>query len=142
MSIVTAHEPAAEPLAHDAPIPDILDAAAAIIAANGRHVGNYWPALDSNIRQPWTPGTPCSADAAIGLAIGLRRAWDVETHIVPAVTSPDFDEPPHPALAALMAHLGVDSINAVFAWSDEHEADQIAAVMRECSAKLRAGEAA
>ena len=146
--MVTDPQALAEPssLPYDAPPADILDAAAAIIETNGRHVGNYWDALielDTRQSSPWRPGTPCCTAAAIGVAIGLRRMWDVEAHIVPASRPEVFaDEAPHPAFRALMTHLGAYSIETVFDWSDEHGKDEIAATMRECAAALRAGVAA
>lgn len=126
-------------LAYDAPPADILTRAAEVIEANGRARGSYFD-RDYRVRgtQAWTPDTPCCAAGALGLALGLDNEWDVENAVVPAVGNAMRDhEPPHPAMAALMAHLGVDSVNAVFTWSDEHEAGEIARVMRECADSLR-----
>lgn len=131
-------EPA--PLSYDAPPADILDRAADLLLANGRFPGNYW----HNAHQArWYPGTPCCTAASIGIAMGRTRHADVEAWVVPCVTAPATgDEPPHPAFAALMRHLGVGSVNDVFAWSDEHEAGEIATELRRCAAKLRIEAAA
>lgn len=126
-------------LSLDAPIADILDRAADLIAQNGRHVGAYWEFAH---RIAWQPTMECCAAGAIGVAMGLRSHADVDWFVVPAVID-GGDEPPHPAFAALMRHLGFDAINDVFAWSDEHQPGEIARVMRECAKQLRtAGVAA
>lgn len=131
----------------DSPADVILDRAADIIEANGRHIGNYWPpdltldtdyGLTLDTDYGWSRGKPCCVVGAVGIALGVNNAWDVEGLVVPAVRPESDGEPPHPAFAALMAHLGFDCVNHVFRWSDEHEADEIARVMRDCAADLRA----
>lgn len=122
------------PIAHDAPPADILDRAADIIAENGRHIGNYWE-FAGDIG--WQPTMACCAAGAIGIALGWTGIRDIEEHVVPCVIL-GSDQPPHPAFTAVMTHLHLDCVNHVFRWSDEHQAEEIAAVMRECAADLRA----
>jgi hypothetical protein len=119
----------------DSPPHAILDTAADIIAANGRHIGGLWEFAH---RLRWVPTMRCCVTGAIGIALGLNESWAVEDVVVPAVHIGTEDAvPPHPAFAALMAHLGFDCVNDVFRWSDEHDADEIAAELRACALALR-----
>lgn len=125
------------PLAYTAPSADILDRAAEVIAANGRCIGSYF----ANGEEEWWPGMACCVTAAIGIALGLTDAWDIENAIVPAVAGEMREhEPPHPAFAALMAHLEFDCINEVFEWSDDHQPHEISAQMRACAQALRGAQ--
>lgn len=131
----TIEQAAPAPLAYDSPPADILDRAADIIAANGRHQGALW---DLAGFVPWAPTMPCCAAAAIGIALGQHTVHNVQNWVIPSGIEGQQDQPPHPAFAALMAHLDAPTVQHVFAWSDEHEASEIAAAMRDCAAKIRA----
>lgn len=126
----------APPLPYDAPPADILDWAANYIQANGLwQSGDFW--RDSHSRR-WTPGEPCCVVGTIGALLARDSAAAVACDFIPATLGdPWGDEAPHPAVAALMAHLHVN-LPELFRWSDNSLAEHVAAALREVSAKLRA----
>lgn len=124
----------ASPLPLDAPPADILPRTAALLRANGLHpafrrhgvlLREYWP---DDHAQPWRPGLRLSLVGAIGVALGLHHAGDVTWHVIPCVL--DETEPPHPALAAVMEHLAVTSIQSVWRWADRQPVDRAIDVVR------------
>lgn len=127
------------------PIPDetltpeqigrILDDAAALIDRDGLHVGDWWRhagAVD------WTPGRPCCAAGAIGVAAGYRRGRDIDGPITGLGARLIRTPRPHPAFAALMRHLDVTIAADVFDWADRSTRSGVADTLRETAAVVRA----
>ncbi len=116
MSTITPERQTADPpkLAYDAPVPDILNRAADHAE---RHTG----------------GTRTLVADAIGAALGHTRPVDVDFYVIPSVI--DGVEPTHPAFAAVMAWLAVESIQSVFRWSALQQPGQIADVLRDVAVR-------
>lgn len=105
-----------ETLASDAPVADILLAAAGHAEA---HDG---------------PDTRTLVADAIGVALGHLTPAEVDWHIIPAVIYGD-DELPHLAFAVVMARLG-GSIQDVFMWSEPRQSAEIAEMLRDCASEV------
>lgn len=114
MNAPTIDAQAAERLAYDAPVPDILARAAAHAEA---HTGD----------------TRTLVADAIGAALGHTRPIDVDFYVTPCVI--DGEEEPHPAYRAVMAHLAVASIQSVWRWSALRTPGEIADVLRAAGAR-------
>lgn len=116
----------------------VLDMAAGLILAHGHYVDHdFWPgAFD----QPWRHGLPLDVVAAVCVARGDTTYNEVIARMAgPAGESwPRLDD----ALHALLGHLGYagrtdDDLSRFWAWEDTLSGVEIAAVMRECAARLR-----
>ena len=123
-----------------AAVADICDLAARLIDDNGLCVGEFWD--HSLVATRWSEGRSCCAIGALGVAAGYRDYYDVDAVMVGELVY-DFDaghnvqEPVHPALAALMAQLGVRDAVDVMTWSDKADAATVAAELRAAAAALR-----
>lgn len=114
-------------------IAQILDAAAALVAADGKSTGDLWPGA---AHEDYLPGFPVCGAAAIGVAAGYTRAADVE-YCVAAIDTDGETADPHPAFLALMGWLGVKHPEDVFDWSDRTPAHGIVTGLRACASSIR-----
>lgn len=127
-------------LLDDRGIADALDRAAQLIADNGLTTGEYWEC--SLFASSWTPGRGCDAIGAIGVATGHRDLTDIDGRIagVDSYSPTRHAHVPgtvHPALTALMRHLGVDDPLDVMNWSDQATDRAVTQELRACAAALR-----
>jgi hypothetical protein len=118
----------------------ILDRAAALIERDGKALGEYWTC--SLFASTWTDGRSCCAIGGIAVAAGIRDQHAVDVHVAgtphyDAVSGTHVLEAPHPALAALAAHLHLTRPEDVMAWSDAATEAEVVAELRTCAAALR-----
>lgn len=127
-------------------IADILERAATVIEAEGLCVGDYWPIdFSRNDREnTWEPGRSCCSAAAIGVAAGYRNGREIGDTVVGFARFDGFEPPPvpistnpHPALRALLKHLGLLTAEELFEWSDEAGQTKVVETLRECATALR-----
>lgn len=121
-------------LTSEQPIPDVLDAAARTIEGNGLHRGDWWPYAYVG---DWQRGEACCTAGSIAVALGHTTNAALGQHVV------DIDHDRwHPAVQAMLDHLGFARPEQLFAWSDEQAAAGHAWVvveaLRACAAQLRA----
>lgn len=119
-------------------IPDVLDSAADRIEAHGLWSLDWWPGSCTLVDVAYTDGAPCCTVGGIAVALGYRDARDITAEV--AHEDAERDEV-HPAVAAMLDHLGFDRPTELFTWSDVlasrgHDSVVIDA-LRACAAELR-----
>ena len=125
-------------LAYDTPVADILTAAADRIAINGLNTGHYWP---DAMWWEYREGAPTDMVGAIAVTVGVTVLVEVEDRIVPP---PDAYTDPaaavaacHPAIRALITHLALPDVEALFAWSDTVDVPTAVTTLQVTAAALR-----
>ena len=85
-------------------------------------------------------GAPTDMVGAIAVTVGVTVLVEVEDRIVPP---PDAYTDPaaavaacHPAIRALITHLALPDVEALFAWSDNHTVPQTVVALQACAANL------
>ncbi|HEY9354649.1 MAG TPA: hypothetical protein VIP28_15410 [Nocardioides sp.] len=110
-----------------------LDKAGAIVEANGLAHETFW---DGWQHGDWTPGQPCCTAGAVVIA-QYPKASTIEVALMTGQMA--YGLTIHPAFQALLDHLGLPDLEALYDWNDDPartEAD-VARTLRECAADLR-----
>lgn len=104
--------------------------AAKLIELHGHYrEGDYWP---ESAHQDWAPGMPLCLTGAIAVALGHRNAEAAAADLHGALPVT------HPALAAVMAFLDVNTPEEVFGFSDSTPAAVVTYALHGAAADLRA----
>lgn len=139
MSVTDLQPESAQPI----PLPDVIDAAARIVEGNGLHTGNWWLGAGPVLGDAWRPGLACCTVGALAVALGHTDAIAVSGIVA---CDEDPDGPVHPAVAAMLVHLGLRTAGDLYRWSDEHaesgRAWVVVAALRACAAELRQADQA
>lgn len=125
--------PAEQGIPSNAELGDILDKAAVIIERDGLAQEGYWK--DDLGRSPdeYRPGLCCCVAGAITVAVGGTLIDDAAT-----VATGSRDDS-HPAVGALLEHLGLAVPFQLFEWNDDSLRTEasVAHTLRECATNLR-----
>jgi hypothetical protein len=112
----------------DVDLAHVLDRAAQIIEEHGLNREAFFGA-DSFI---YSPGMPCCTVGASGVALGLRYT----TELAEQLGADDY-LPYHRALKTLMRHEHLQTMSALYQWSDTADQADVVAALQETAAGLR-----